>query len=75
LGPFKEAVIAIMAAIAKMEREKISERTKAGLDRVRSRGVKLGRPKGSKDKKRRRAKGYYDNTNYRGKTNKSGVRI
>lgn len=74
LGPFKEAVIAIMAAVAKMEREKISERTKAGLDRVRSHGVKLGRPKGSKDKKRRRAKGYYDNINARGHINNSGLK-
>ena len=74
LGPFKDAVIAIMAAVAKMEKEKISERTKAGLERVKSHGVQLGRPKGSKDKNRRRAKGYYDNTNYRGNSNNTGVK-
>ncbi len=33
-GPFKDAVISIMASLAKIEREKISERTKAGLRRA-----------------------------------------
>jgi DNA invertase Pin-like site-specific DNA recombinase len=42
-GIFKDAVIAILAAIAKQERIRISERTKAGLDRVRAAGQKLGR--------------------------------
>ncbi len=42
-GIFKDAVIAILAAIAKQERIRISERTKAGLDRVRASGVRLGR--------------------------------
>lgn len=69
IGPFKEAVIAIMAVVAKMEREKISERTKAGLERARAEGKRPGRPKGSKDEKKRRCKGYYDNTNARGRTN------
>jgi DNA invertase Pin-like site-specific DNA recombinase len=31
VGPFKDVVISIMATLAKMEREKISQRTKAGL--------------------------------------------
>jgi len=43
-GIFKEAVIAIMATLAKQERVKRSERTKAGLDRVRAAGKRLGRP-------------------------------
>lgn len=43
-GPFKDAVIAIMASLAKVERERISERTRAGLERARKQGVKLGRP-------------------------------
>lgn len=73
LGPFKDAVIAIMAAVAKMEREKISERTKAGLDRAVQYGAKLGRPKGSKDKRPRRKKGYYDNINWRSQSKKGGV--
>ena len=43
-GPFREAVIAIMATLAKQERVKRSERTKAGLARVRAAGRRLGRP-------------------------------
>jgi DNA invertase Pin-like site-specific DNA recombinase len=42
-GPFKDAIIGFLAAIAKQERIRISERTKAGLARVRAKGVKLGR--------------------------------
>lgn len=43
-GPFKDAVIGIMATLAKQERVKRSERTKAGLARVRAAGKRLGRP-------------------------------
>ncbi len=42
-GPFKEAVIAIIGTVAKLERVKISERTKAGLARTKARGTVLGR--------------------------------
>jgi DNA invertase Pin-like site-specific DNA recombinase len=44
-GPFKDAVISIMATLAEQERITISERTKAGLARVRRTGTKLGRPR------------------------------
>jgi DNA invertase Pin-like site-specific DNA recombinase len=44
-GPFKDAVIAILAVLAKQERVKRAERTKAGLARVRASGRRLGRPK------------------------------
>jgi len=44
-GVFKDAVIAIMATLAKQERVKRAERTKAGLARVRASGKRLGRPK------------------------------
>jgi DNA invertase Pin-like site-specific DNA recombinase len=44
-GPFRDAVIAIMATLAKQERVKRSERTKAGLARVRASGKRLGRPR------------------------------
>src|SRR6266852_1253099 len=43
-GVFKDAVIAIMATLAKQERIKRSERTKAGLARVKAAGKRLGRP-------------------------------
>jgi DNA invertase Pin-like site-specific DNA recombinase len=45
-GVFREAVLAILAAIAKQERIRISERTRAGLDRARERGTRTGRPIG-----------------------------
>src|SRR5580692_1160583 len=44
-GIFREAVIAIMATLAKQERVKRSERTKAGLARVKASGKTLGRPR------------------------------
>jgi len=45
IGVFKEAVLAILAAIAKQERIRLSERVQAGLSRARSQGKVLGRPK------------------------------
>jgi DNA invertase Pin-like site-specific DNA recombinase len=44
-GIFRDAVISIMATLAKQERIRISERTKAGLERARRDGKILGRPK------------------------------
>lgn len=43
-GVFKDAVISILATIAKQERIRICERVRAGLDRARSQGKRLGRP-------------------------------
>jgi DNA invertase Pin-like site-specific DNA recombinase len=45
-GVFREAVLSILAAIAKQERIRISERTRAGLDRAREKGTRSGRPIG-----------------------------
>lgn len=44
-GIFKDCVISIMATLAKQERIKRSERTKAGLAIARNRGKRLGRPR------------------------------
>jgi DNA invertase Pin-like site-specific DNA recombinase len=44
-GVFKDAVIAIMATLAKQERIRLSERTKAGLAVARSKGRRIGRPR------------------------------
>ena len=44
-GIFRDAVISIMATLAKQERIRISERTRAGLERARREGKTLGRPK------------------------------
>src|SRR5207244_10114536 len=43
-GIFRESVIGILAAIAKQERVRLGERTRAGLERVRREGKRLGRP-------------------------------
>jgi DNA invertase Pin-like site-specific DNA recombinase len=43
-GVFKDAVIAIMATLAKQERVKRAERTKAGLALARAKGKRLGCP-------------------------------
>ena len=52
-GQFKDVVLSIIATIAKIEREKISERTKAGL----AHAVNVG--KRGKDKKPRKRRGYF----------------
>jgi len=44
-GVFKDAIIAIMATLAKQESVKRSERTRAGLAVARARGSMLGRPR------------------------------
>lgn len=40
----RDVLLAIMSSMAAMERARISERTKAGLQRVRAGGTRLGRP-------------------------------
>lgn len=42
-NPFNDVFIALAASMAKQEKVRISERTKAGLARVKASGVKLGR--------------------------------
>jgi DNA invertase Pin-like site-specific DNA recombinase len=41
-GLFKEAILAILATLAKQERIRLAERVKAGLDRARAEGKRLG---------------------------------
>ena len=48
-GIFKEAVIGILAAVAKQERVRLSERTIAGLERAKAQGRIGGRPKAEND--------------------------
>lgn len=57
--PSGELIFHIFGAIAQFERKLIIERINLGLERARKQGKKLGRPKGSKDKKRRKKGGYY----------------
>jgi len=49
-GMFKDAVISIMATIAKQENLRRSERVRAGLARAKRQGVRLGRPQVSNSK-------------------------
>jgi DNA invertase Pin-like site-specific DNA recombinase len=48
-GIFKDAVIAIIATVAKQERVRISQRVKAGLETARAKGKSLGRPRTAVD--------------------------
>jgi len=43
-GVFKDAVISILATIAKQERIRISERVRAGMRSARAKGHRIGRP-------------------------------
>ncbi|MFC1966846.1 recombinase family protein [Chloroflexota bacterium] len=49
-----ELLYALSGWVARMESQRRSERTKAGLARVKAQGKSLGRPQGSKDKRRRK---------------------
>jgi DNA invertase Pin-like site-specific DNA recombinase len=52
----RNILLAVLASLAKLEREKISQRTKAGLERARAKGKVLGRPRfsdGDREKLRR----------------------
>lgn len=56
IGDFKDVVLSIMATLAKIERDRISERTKAGLARAKAKAKKKGKKLGvrGKDKKPRK---------------------
>ena len=58
-GPMQELLLSIVAWVARIESNRRSERAKAGLARAVSQGKRLGRPPGSKDKKKRRRSGYF----------------
>ena len=53
----------ILSAFAEFERDLIRQRTIEGLKRAKVNGKTLGRPKGSKDKSKRKVVGYFDNKN------------
>jgi len=56
--PQGELFFHIAGAFAQFERKLIQERINAGLTEAKRQGKVLGRPSGSKDKKRRRTSGY-----------------
>lgn len=45
LGHFRDAIIGILASLAKQESVRLGERVKAGMERARRDGKKLGRPR------------------------------
>ncbi len=53
-GEPAELLYALTGWVARMESQRRSERTKAGLARVKAQGKRLGRPTGSRDKRKRR---------------------
>lgn len=57
-GEMLELLLAIAGWVARMESNRRSERTKAGLERAKSDGKTLGRPKGSLDTRQRSKRGY-----------------
>ena len=57
-GELGELLFAIAGWVARMESQRRSEGTKAGLARLVAQGRKLGRPKGSRDKGKRKRKSF-----------------
>jgi putative DNA-invertase from lambdoid prophage Rac len=57
-GELGELLYAIAGWVARMESQRRSERTKAGLARLVAQGKKLGRPPGSKDKRKRKRRAF-----------------
>ena len=53
-GELAELLYALTGWVARMECQRRSERTKAGLARVKAQGKRLGRPTGSKDRRKRK---------------------
>lgn len=68
-----EIMYAIVGWVARMESERRSKRTKAGLARALREGKHLGRPKGSKDKNKRNRGGYL--LRYHKPSNKGAVAV
>ena len=58
-GPMQELLLSIVAWVARMESNRRSERTKASLQRAVAEGKRLGRPPGSKDRRKRSRRGYF----------------
>ena len=57
-GPMRDLLLALFAWVAQQERARLSERTRAGLDRARAQGIKLGGPCSSRRRWTRRCTGW-----------------
>lgn len=58
-GELRDLLLAVVGWVARWESRRRSERTRAGLARARANGRTLGRPPGSRDRKRRKQSGYF----------------
>ena len=58
-GELRDLLLAMVGWVANYESNRRSERTLAGLARARANGAKLGRPQGSKDRRKRSRRGYF----------------
>lgn len=58
-GELGEVLYALTGWVARMESQRRSERTKAGLARVKAQGKRLGRPPGSIDRKKRKRRQHF----------------
>lgn len=59
-GELADILYAIAGWVARMESQRRSERTKAGLTRIVAQGKKIGRPPGSKDKRKRKRRTFFN---------------
>ncbi|MCK5624216.1 recombinase family protein [Candidatus Pacearchaeota archaeon] len=77
VGQFKDVVLSIISTIAKIEREKISERTKAGLQASKNKHKIGKRGKDKKSRKRRSdiglKRGMLKNVGFKGKKQESQI--
>jgi len=58
-GELGELLFAIAGWVARMESQRRSERTRAGLARVKAQGKRLGRPPGSIDRRKRKRRQHF----------------
>ena len=58
-GPARELLLSVAGWVAEQESWRRSERTKAGMQRARAQGKRIGRPPGSRDRRRRKKAGYF----------------
>jgi putative DNA-invertase from lambdoid prophage Rac len=59
-GDAGELLMAVAAWVARMESQRRSERTKAGLARRKAAGLPVGRQPGAKDRRPRKVSGYFE---------------
>jgi DNA invertase Pin-like site-specific DNA recombinase len=69
----RSILLAVLSSLAKLEREKISQRTKAGLERARAEGKILGRPKFSDENREKLRKALDTGESWHGVSKKTCI--